>query len=141
MDQILEFVSNHPFLFAALGLVIVALIANELWRHFSGSNPLQTADAIRLMNSEDAVVVDVRNASDYKKTHIINAKHIPLAGVTERAREISHDKDKTIIVYCGTGHSANQAAIKLRKAGYTRVFTIKGGIGGWQADGMPVTRK
>lgn len=141
MDQLLEFASRHLLLVGALAIVILALIANELWRKFTGMAPISSAEAIRLMNSEDAVIVDTRSASDFKKKHIINAKHVPTAGIVDRAKEISKDPDKAIIIYCGTGHSAQQAATKLRKHGYSRVLTLKGGIGGWEADGMPVTRK
>jgi rhodanese-related sulfurtransferase len=141
MDQLPEFVFHHPFLWAALGVVVIAFIANEAWRHFAGSAPIPSAEAIRLINNEDAVVVDTRSANDYKKSHIVNAKHIPATSVVERAKEISRDPDKPVILYCGTGHSAQQAATKLRGHGFNRVFALKGGINAWQADGMPLTSK
>ncbi|HET7315460.1 rhodanese-like domain-containing protein [Salinisphaera sp.] len=141
MNQLLEFVAHHPFLWAALGVIVIAFLANEAWRTFSGSGPISAAEAVRLMNSDDAVVVDTRSASEYKKNHILNAKHVPAAGIADRAKEISRDTDKPIIVYCGAGNAASAAVAKLRAKGYTRVYALKGGINNWQADGLPVTSK
>ncbi|AWN15889.1 rhodanese-like domain-containing protein [Salinisphaera sp. LB1] len=141
MNQLLEFVVHHPFLWAALGVIVIAFIANEVWRALSGSGPISSGEAVRLMNSDDAVVVDTRSSSEYKKHHILNAKHVPAAGIAERAKEISRDPNKPIIVYCGAGNAAPAAAAKLRAKGYTRVYALKGGINGWRADGLPVTSK
>lgn len=141
MDQLQAFVVHHPYLWGALAVVVIAFLANEAWRLASGNAPISAAEAVRLINSEDAVVVDTRSASDYKKQHILNAKHVPLAGIDDRAKEIARDPNKPIIVYCGAGNVATQAAAKLRAKGYARVYALKGGINGWQADGLPVTSK
>lgn len=141
MNQLLEFVVHHPFLWGALAIIVIAFVVNEAWRAFSGNGPISTAEAIRLMNSDDAQVVDTRSSSEYKKNHILNAKHIPAASIADRAKEITRDTHKPIIVYCGAGSAASAAAAKLRAKGYTRVYALKGGINGWQADGLPVTSK
>lgn len=141
MDQLVEFVASHPFLWGALGLIVVAFIANEVWRNASGSAPIPASQVIRLINSEDAVVVDTRSKADYKKNHIINAKHIPLAGIDTRTQEITRNTDKPVVVYDGAGTQAGQAVSKLKAKGYTRVHALKGGFNSWQADGLPVTRK
>ena len=107
--------------------------ADGFWR------PERSVEAQDL--SEDAIVVDTRSAADFKKSHILNAKHVPMAGIEERAKEISKNTDRTIICYCGIGNVAPQAAAKLRKLGYTRAYALKGGINAWQGDGMPVTSK
>jgi len=141
MEQFQQFVMNHPFLWGGVLVVLVALIVTEALRHFRGQRPISVNQAVHLMNNKDAVVVDTRTAADYKKGHILNARHIPMAGIEGRAKEIAKAHDRTIICYCGSGSVAPQAASKLRKLGYTDVHALKGGINGWQADGLPVTRK
>lgn len=141
MEQFQEFVANNPFLWAAVIIVLIALAVTETLRHFKGQRPITTAEAVRLMNTRDAVVVDTRSSSDYDKGHLLNARHVPLAGIEGRAKEISKATDQTIICYCGTGTTAPQAADKLRKLGYTEVHALKGGINAWKADGLPVTSK
>ncbi|MDA3919321.1 MAG: rhodanese-like domain-containing protein [Salinisphaera sp.] len=140
MQQILEFVTHHPFLWGALVVLLIALAANELWRLMRGDQPVSSSEAVKLMN-DDAIVVDVRSSSDFKKGHILGAKHIPLAGITERAKEITRDSEKPILLYCAAGTHAPQAATKLRAKGYTNVHVLRGGLNNWQGDGLPVTRK
>lgn len=140
MQQFLEFVTHHPFLWAALAVVLVALAASEIWRASRGGQPLSSSDAVQLMN-QDAAVVDVRSSSEFKKAHILGAKHIPLAGIDERAKEITRNTDKPILVYCAAGSHAPQAAAKLRAQGYSNVHALRGGLNNWQADKMPVTTK
>lgn len=141
MDQLIDFVVRHPFLWAALGVIVVAFVVNEIWRNASGTAPIPSSQAVRLINSEDAVVVDTRAKAEYKKNHIINAKHVPLAGIENRAQEISRDTSRPIIVYDAGGTQAGQAVTRLKAKGFTRVHALKGGINGWQADGLPVTSK
>lgn len=141
MQQLLEFIANHPFLWSAVAAVIAALIANEIWRSLRGDRPLPPSEAVRLINSRDAVVVDVRSAGDFKKGHLLNAINIPLAGITERANEISKNKECTILCYCAMGSTSQQACQRLQKLGYSHVHSLKGGINGWQAAGLPITRK
>lgn len=141
MERLLEFVPNHPFLFAALALVLVALAATEVWRLLLGPKALASSEAVRLINSDDAVVVDVRSAKDFKKGHILNAVNIPLEGVGKRIGEIAKDTDRTILCYCAMGSVAPQACAKLDKLGYHHAHALKGGINGWQQAGLPVTTK
>ena len=141
MDQLFEFIAAHPLLWAALAVIVIAFIANEVWRGATGRGPIAPDEAIRLMNSEDAVVVDTRAKADYKKSHIINARHVPLSGIESRAGEITKDTGKPVVVYDAAGTQAPSAVTKLKAKGYERVYALKGGFNGWQADGRPVTRK
>ena len=141
MDQLFEFIAAHPLLWGALAVIVVAFIVNEAWRNATGRGPIAADEAIRLMNNEDAVVVDTRAKADFKKNHIINARHVPLAGIESRTAEISRDTQKPIVVYDAAGTQAPRAVTKLKAKGYERVYALKGGFNGWQADGRPVTRK
>lgn len=141
MERLPEFIGNHLLLFGALALVLLALAASELWRTFRGPRPIPAGEAVRLINSADAVVVDVRAAGDFKKGHILNALNVPLAGIDTRAKEISKDKDRTIVCYCAIGSTGAQACVKLKKQGYNNAVALKGGINAWQSAGLPVTTK
>lgn len=141
VERLTEFVVNHPILWSLAGAILLALLATELLRVLRGQRPIPPGEAVRLINSSDAVVVDVRSAADYRKGHILNAVHVPLAGIHERADEIAKDHDRTIVCYCAIGSAAPQACAKLRKLGYHNVYALKGGLNAWQAAGLPVTTK
>ena len=71
-----EFVINNWPLFLAL-----AIISYMLARTWFGSGALiniRPAEAVQLINHQDAVVVDVRSDKEYQEGHIVNAIHIPL---------------------------------------------------------------
>lgn len=140
-DQLLTFVQAHPFLFAALALVVVALIANEIHGHRTGGRKLGALEAVRLINDRDPVVVDVRPATDFKKGHLLNAVNIPAAKIADRAAEISRDKAKPVLVYCALGNAQVDAAAKLRQLGYSEVYQLRGGMNGWLTASLPVTAK
>lgn len=141
MDQFVEFVGNHPALFGAFALVLLALIINELHGNLRGPKRLSTAEAIRLINDSDALIVDVRTPADFKKGHIINARNVPISKLGEQHKELAKSKGKPVITYCALGSVAPTATDKLKAQGLDPVYVLKGGLNAWQAAGLPVTTK
>lgn len=141
MAQYLEFVANHPFLFAALALVVVALIANEVVGNLTGGKRLSASEAVRLINDRDPIVVDVRSLADFKRGHLLNAFHAPLAKFDDYVGQLAKDKSRPVLVYCALGSSSSTAADKLKKSGFAEVYPLKGGINAWQMANLPVTAK
>ncbi|MEI4867127.1 rhodanese-like domain-containing protein, partial [Klebsiella pneumoniae] len=68
IDQLFEFVQNHPLLVGAFLLVLTAWIAYEVRNSSSGG--VTSGEATLLINREDAVVLDLREAGDFKAGHI-----------------------------------------------------------------------
>jgi len=73
-------------------------------------------------NMADAVLVDVREADEFRAGHIPGAINVPLSGIDT----ISIPKDKQVFVYCLRGTRSSRAAGKMRKTGYTKVKSIGG---------------
>ena len=141
MDQLLQFVALHPVLFSALGVAVVLLILNEMSGVVTGEKRLSPLEAVRLINDRQALVVDVRAPSDFKKGHILDAINLPQTRLAERLGELGKDTARPIVVYCALGGVAAQAAHALKKAGYTEVYPIRGGLNGWLGANLPVTTK
>ncbi|QTF93186.1 rhodanese-like domain-containing protein [Halomonas sp. BM-2019] len=139
IDQLFEFVQNHPLLVGAFLLVLTAWILYEVRN--ASANGVTASEATQLINREDAVVVDTREAGDFKAGHIAGARNIPQSRIEERMSELQKVKEKPIIVVCKTGQTSGMTVAKLAKAGYSRVVKLKGGMMQWQADGLPVVRK
>lgn len=78
------------------------------------------------------VVVDVRTVEEVALGRIEGAKHIPLGDLQDRAGELSRDAD--IVVYCKSGVRSASAASTLVSLGFTRVFSLEGGILAWARD-------
>lgn len=141
MDRLLEFAANHPALFIALGVIVVLFVLNEVHGRVRGDRRLSPTDAVRLINHEDAVVVDVRGAADFKRGHILHARNIPANRIAEHEPELAKFKERPVLCYCALGSTAPQACEELRKLGFTRSYSLKGGINAWQGANLPVTTR
>lgn len=140
MSQYLEFIGNHPFLIASAAALIGIIIVYEVKQATRGYQDLEPPDATRLVNNEDATMVDVRPATDFEKARVLNAINIPEAEITDRIKEIEKRAARPVIVYCANGISSGRAASRLVGAGIARVYNLKGGLAAWETAGLPVMR-
>lgn len=138
VNQLIEFVGNHWYLFVALAVILGLLIHNLVVGDRGSIAPL---GATELINHRDAAVVDVRPAADFAKGHIINALNIPMNGLKNQTVALSKLKGRPIIVTCRSGSQSAVACNQLRKQGFEEVHNLKGGILAWQAANLPLTRK
>lgn len=99
----------------------------------SSVTKVDSDEALKLMDEEAAILIDVREESEFVQGHIPNAVLLPLNNMEARIGEVVDDLDTTIIVYCRSGNRSAQAANKLIKLGYPNVYDL-GGIGSWKYD-------
>jgi rhodanese-related sulfurtransferase len=124
------------------GLILLAFISGGMlvWplvaRQRAGAS-LDTLAATRLMN-DGAVVLDVRENSEYAGGHLPNAKNIPTGDLDKRIAELP--AGKPLLIVCATGQRSGKAASLLRKAGRDQVFCLDGGLGAWRQAGLPVVK-
>lgn len=141
MGQFIEFVGNHPFLFAALAATLVFIIFTEVQRATNGAKNISAQEATRMQNDDEALFLDVREANEFKAGHVLNAKHIPLSAVEKRAVELAKYKDKPIIAYCDSGMRSMRACATLKKQGFEKLFNLQGGMGSWERASLPVVTR
>ena len=140
MGQFLEFVGNHPLLFTALIVLCMMLVMNESRRKLLGFKDIKPADAVRLINSEDALMLDVRDENAFKDGHVINAVNIPLGVLDGRVSELEEHKSRPVIVYCATGPNSARAGAILKKQGFATIYKLSGGMMAWKDASLPVNR-
>ena len=75
---------------------------------------------------EKYLVIDVRDANEYKEGHVKHAINIPLADIEKHAEHLSAWKDKEVVTICNTGKKSKEAADKLVKAGFKKVSNAQG---------------
>ncbi len=140
MERLLEFIGNHLYLVIAFVVVTVLLLRDlveTLLRKYQVVTPLQ---AVMLINQEDAVVVDVREPTEWAKGHIVGARLIPLGELDKRLEELASFRDRPVIVTCQSGTRSVAACKKLVKAGFANVHMLKGGMMAWEDANLPVTK-
>ena len=139
MGQVLEFAGNHPLLVAALTASWLAVVFYELRLRAGNLTHVSTADAVRLIN-KGALVIDVRKPEEYQSGHIVNARNVEIEQIQQDQDAVAKKKDKILLAVCANGGLSGKAANLLRKAGYPNAFSLKGGLGGWRAENLPLVK-
>jgi rhodanese-related sulfurtransferase len=139
MEQFVEFVGNHLFLFFALALVLFLLAQNLMAA--ADKSAVKPEAATALINHEDAVIVDVRPMNDFSTGHIINAINIPSNSLKSQIGQLDKYKDRPIIMACRSGAQSSAACKQLRKNGFEKVYNLQGGMMAWQSANLPVSKK
>lgn len=101
---------------------------------------LNTTDAVMLMNREKAVVIDVSDAEEFAKGHIIGAKNLPLDELEAKLPGAVKNKALPLIFVCPTGARANRGLAVAKKLGYEKAQSLTGGMGAWRTAALPVEK-
>lgn len=101
-----------------------------------------SADQVKTwMDSDQAVVFDVREANEYMEAHIPGTILLPLsrfdAGLVRRTLEAT--PDRRLVLHRRSGIRCGMAAAKLRQSGFDgEINRMAGGIGAWYKAGLPI---
>ncbi len=140
MEQFLEFIGNNLILSGLFVAVLIAWLAWEFARLARKWKELSSAEAVRLINREDPLIIDASSSGDYAKGHIINAVNITLSRVEAGNKELLKQRERPVLVYCKNGQASPAIANKLVGLGFTQVYVLAGGLTQWVADQQPVSR-
>lgn len=141
MAQLTEFATNNLMLVAALAVIAILIIKTEIGVRFSNIQQLNVNEAVRLMNDENVVLLDVREGNEYSSGHIRDSIHIPMSALSKRISELEKYKNKQILAYCRSGSRSNSACSSLSKQGFESVSNLAGGIMSWTNANLPITKK
>jgi rhodanese-related sulfurtransferase len=123
-------------------LVAFASGAMLVWPMVRGggrANSVGPSEAVRLMNREKAVVVDIREPAEYAAGHITGSRNVPLAQI-EGAKELPTNKALPVVVVCATGARAGRAVSTLRRLGHAGAVGLAGGLAAWREAGLPTEK-
>ncbi len=97
----------------------------------SGYQQISQEKAKEMMDTQEVLILDVREQDEYDSGHIPGAVLLPVGTITEEsAAGIIPQKDTTVLVYCRSGNRSKTAAKALVKLGYTGIYEF-GGISTW----------
>lgn len=129
-----------------MGMVFMAVTSGLmlLWSIFGnrirGVKEVNSAEALQLINHKNAFILDVREDSEYKSGHILNAKWIPLGSLSQRIGELERYREQPIVVVCRSGNRSASACSTLGKQGFTQAYNLAGGVMGWQKSNLPLEK-
>jgi len=112
-----------------------------LWPMLQGgrSGGIDTAEAVRLINREKGVLVDVGEPEEFAAGHAGGARNVPL-GSLEGGKGLPTNKTLPLVLMCPSGARAARAAEQLRKAGYERAVSVAGGTAAWREASLPIEK-
>ena len=117
MQEIMQFIGRHP----VLSIAWIALLGAVLFTTFKGLmskvKVITRGEATRLINKEEAVVVDLRQRDDFRKGHIAGAINLLPADI-----------------------KANNVGELEKHKAQPKVFVLKEGIAGWSGENLPLVR-
>ena len=88
-------------------------------------------EAKEMMDTQDVIILDVREQDEYDSGHIPGAVLLPVGTIDEEtAAEVIPEKDSTVLVYCRSGNRSKTASSALAELGYTNIYEF-GGINTW----------
>lgn len=87
--------------------------------------------AKEMMDTQEVIILDVREQSEYDSGHIPGAVLLPVGSIDEEtAAAVIPEKDSTVLVYCRSGNRSKTASSTLAGLGYTNIYEF-GGINTW----------
>ena len=140
MERLQQLYAAQPIVVIAFVGLTVAIVVNELrtlTRKWKSVSPAQLTD---LVNREDALVIDLRGQGEFEKGHILGARHVLPSQLDPSHKLLAKAADRPVVLVCAAGMTASATAGKLVKAGLRNVSVLDGGVGAWQAAGLPLAR-
>jgi rhodanese-related sulfurtransferase len=134
----LKFLLDNWYLILA-ALVSGGMLAWPMVSRGTGGGGVSPAEAVRLINREKAVLIDVREAEEFAAGHAVGARNLPLATL-EGDKSLPKNKTLPIVLLCAKGAHAGRAAGMLRKLGHENVQPILGGLAAWREAQLPIEK-
>jgi rhodanese-related sulfurtransferase len=130
----------------ALRLAAIPFLPRLLrrWRYAGTFQWIEAEDlARRLKRGSDSVIIDVRGPDEFTGPlgHIADARNLPIGDFPERLRELEPNKHRSIVLVCRTDRRSARGAALLRDAGFRDVHVLRGGMEGWNQNGLPVENR
>ena len=133
MERWLEFMGNHPFLFGTLGVLIVLFFVLEGQRNGRKISPQSLGILVKAKN---ALLIDLRDAKDFREGHISGSRNIPYSQITSHLEELK-SSERPLVFICNLGQIAGTP---LQQVGHADSYRLDGGVNNWKVQGLPLIK-
>ncbi|HEV2540010.1 MAG TPA: rhodanese-like domain-containing protein [Frateuria sp.] len=140
LHKLPTFVGNHLALSALFVVILLALVALEFGRLLRKYKELTPAGLTLLINRESPLLVDLSARADFEKMHVPGARHVLPSQFDPEHKDLAKAKDLPVVVMDKDGRGSDKAAQRLVKAGFTKVYTLGGGVLAWQQAQLPLAK-
>tara|TARA_R110001592_G_scaffold363352_2_gene684848 strand:+ start:120778 stop:121203 length:426 start_codon:yes stop_codon:yes gene_type:complete len=134
--EFFDFISEQWVLVSVFMVLIYLFAINE---RIKSGKPISPHVVTRMINADEAVLVDIRDAKEFKVGHIAGAINIPHLKLMDRLAELEAHRDKAIIVADKVGQQSGAIGRKLQQKKFS-VLRLTGGMMEWQNQKLPVVK-
>lgn len=126
------------FLLISINTFSQSNLKNLLKKYNTESVPYISVDTLQTI-SDNVILLDAREKKEFKVSHLKNAQFVGYEKFNlKKTIKKLPNKNAKIVVYCSLGVRSEDVAEKLKKAGYTNVLNLYGGIFEWKNNGNTV---
>ncbi len=127
-------------LFIAVFLCACPTLYSQNWSKYDFADELEFTEYVvmpeillyKLMGEEkDFVLYDIRGEKDFNISHITGAKNFPWESGRFQEHSEQFPRDKELYIVSGDGTDGFDAVRFLLAKGFSRVYTIEGGLANW----------
>ena len=131
MEVSMDAVEPTVYGMADVDTAVLAEVDNFVATIPEGWLALKTVDDLQAILDNGAMLIDVREVSEFEAGHIDGAVNIPIRELADHLAELP--EDQMIVVYCASGFRAALSTAALQEMGYTNVRSFPGGFAAWDA--------
>jgi rhodanese-related sulfurtransferase len=92
------------------------------------------------LKDDKAVLIDVREFFEYRRSRIKGAVNFPSSGKPESAAD-TISKERSLYLYCTSGFRSKRVAKSFYDLGFRRLYSLDGGIVAWKKAGLLVEKR
>ncbi len=136
----IEFFQENLLYFGLL-LTLVLMLAFDIQKNSLGGTKKVFPSKIPFLQKEQELfILDVSPKKSFEIGHILGAINIPANKFSAEEKIFNVKNDQTVLVVDQNGMHAGGVAKKIKKAGFTNVLILDGGITAWQKENFPLTK-
>ncbi|HEX8778701.1 MAG TPA: rhodanese-like domain-containing protein [Rhodanobacter sp.] len=140
LHKLPQFVSNHLVLCLLFVALVIALLVTQAMVLLRKYKELTPAGLTQLINRDNPLLIDLSAIADFEKMHVPGAKHVAMSQFDPEHKDLVKARELPVVVMDKDGRTTDKAAQRLIKAGFTRVYTLGGGVLAWQQAQLPVAK-
>ncbi|GGA48227.1 hypothetical protein GCM10010981_41790 [Dyella nitratireducens] len=140
LHKLPQFVSNHWELSLLFVALVIALLVTQVMVLLRKYKELTPAGLTQLINRDNPLLIDLSAIADFEKMHVPGAKHVAMSQFDPEHKDLVKARELPVVVMDKDGRTSDGAAQRLIKAGFTRVYTLGGGVLAWQQAQLPVAK-
>lgn len=135
-----NFIIKNIFIIIALIIIIIFLIIIEVKDYKYKKNGLTPQEAIRLLNNNNAIIIDLREELLFNECYILNSINIPFNKINENKNILMRYK-KNLVIIIENKKNNKKAINTIKSYGCNNIMYIIDGIDSWIKNELPVYKK